>query len=125
MPRAGVLEISNRPVADKHLFNKAMALFYPTQVMMQMGELGEDGHDFAEAWMLFEETTAKGASTHPDEATRVFMQQLVTCGCPWELCVRHKERFSYESLYGDNGVLLREAVQSYNYDVRTAPQSRL
>ena len=113
----GVVEISNRPFADKHLFNKALVLFFPSALLMMTGKVGEDGHDVAEVWLHFEETTAKGASTHPDEATRVFMQQLVTCGTPWELCVRHKERFSYDRLYGEKGALLRQAVRSYDYDV--------
>jgi hypothetical protein len=113
-----MLKVSERPVANKHPFNKAMVLFMPPALRLVSGEMGKDGRDFADDWLHFEETVANDACTHPDEATRTFLQQLVTCGAPWEACVRHKERFSYDRLYGDNGELLRKAIQSYNYDVR-------
>ena len=110
--------MSERPVANKHPFNKLMALFMPPAGRLVSGEMGPSGHDFAEDWLYFEETVANGASTHPDEAIRIFLQQLVTCGTPWEACVRHKERFNYDRLYGEDGELLRKAIKSYDYDVR-------
>lgn len=114
-----MVNVSERPVADKHLFNKAMILFFPANVCLQTGDMGNKGHKFAELWLQFEETTAKGAYWHPDADSRVLMQQLVNCGTPWEACVRHKGRFSYDNLYGEGGELLRKAIRSYKYEVRS------
>ena len=113
-----MLVVSERPVANKHAFNKAMVLFMPTALRLMSGEMGKDGCEFAEEWLHFEETVANRASTYPDEATRTLLLQLVACGVPWEACVRQKERFSYDRLYGENGELLHKAIRSYSYDVR-------
>lgn len=111
--------ISQGPTGDKHLDLKAYSFFFQANVMLLMGQPGEHGHEFAEVWLIFVETAAKAANSHSNEAVRVLMQQVITTGSPWELCVRHKQRFSYDAVYGEGGELLKRAVRSYNYGVRT------